>query len=209
MRGTGANSMTPAARTAPAPSPAQRTADRPWACGDKSWLCTGRCYRVAATAAARAARRPHCGSTGRPPPGFAYRAGEPKPGEIHMAWQPTTRLHVSGYRFLLRRLECALLRRTLCAVDEPVRTRAAWLALGCLLAAIIAAACAGLALLRPQPAPGDASTMMGQCCGALDMQVGASCTWSSTPKLSRENASVAGDVVVATRGRARLGPRPR
>ena len=28
-----------------------------------------------------------------------------------MEWQPTTRLHVSGYRFLLRRIECALLGR--------------------------------------------------------------------------------------------------
>jgi len=74
-----------------------------------------------------------------------------------MAWQPTTRLHVSGYRFLLRRLECALLRRSLYAVNEPIRARPASLALGCLLAAIIAAACAVLTLLRPQPALGDAS----------------------------------------------------
>jgi type VII secretion protein EccB len=91
--------------------------------------------------------------------------------QIRMARQPTTRLHVSGYRFLLRRLECALLRRNPHALDESTRARTASLALGCLLAVILAAGCAVLAVLRSQPGLGDAPIVMGQRSGALYVRV--------------------------------------
>lgn len=92
-----------------------------------------------------------------------------------MAWQPTTRLHVSGYRFLLRRLECALLRRNLNTVDEPMRAQTASFALGCVLATVVVAGCAVLAFMRPQPALDNAPIVMGQQSGALYVRVGD--TW--------------------------------
>src|SRR5579884_855173 len=92
-----------------------------------------------------------------------------------MAWQPTTRLHVSGYRFLLRRLECALLRRNIDTVDEPMRAHTASFALGCVLAAVVIVGCAVLALMRPQPALDGAAIVMGQRSGALYVRMGD--TW--------------------------------
>jgi type VII secretion protein EccB len=92
-----------------------------------------------------------------------------------MAWQPTTRLQVSGYRFLLRRLECALLRRNLDTVDEPMRAHTASFALGCLLAIVVVAGCAVLAFVRPQPALEGAPIVMGQHSGALYVRMGD--TW--------------------------------
>ncbi|WP_375482177.1 type VII secretion protein EccB [uncultured Mycobacterium sp.] len=92
-----------------------------------------------------------------------------------MAWQPTTRLHVSGYRFLLRRLECALLRRNLDTVDEPMRAHTASFALGCLLAIVVIAGCAVLAFMRPQPALEGAPIVMGQHSAALYVRMGD--TW--------------------------------
>ena len=50
-----------------------------------------------------------------------------------MAWQPTTRLHISGYRFMLRRIECALLGRDIRAVNEPIRAPAQSLMAGLVL----------------------------------------------------------------------------
>ncbi|RFA05942.1 type VII secretion protein EccB, partial [Mycobacterium tuberculosis] len=42
----------------------------------------------------------------------------------------TTWLHVSGYRFLLRRIECALLFGDVCAATGALRARTTSLALG-------------------------------------------------------------------------------
>ena len=53
-----------------------------------------------------------------------------------MAYQPTTRLQVSGYRFMRRRMECALLGRDLRAVNEPMRGPAQSLLAGLALAVI-------------------------------------------------------------------------
>jgi type VII secretion protein EccB len=89
--------------------------------------------------------------------------------------QPTTRLQVSGYRFALRRIECALLRRDVRTVDEPMRAHSASLAAGCLLATIALAVCALLAALRPQTALDHAEIVMGRESGALYVRVGD--TW--------------------------------
>jgi hypothetical protein len=40
-----------------------------------------------------------------------------------MAGQPTTRLHVSGYRFLVRRMEHALLRGDIRMLHDPMRAQ--------------------------------------------------------------------------------------
>ena len=89
--------------------------------------------------------------------------------------QPSTRLQISGYRFLLRRLECALLGRDIRTVNEPLRAQTASLTAGCLMATIAIAGCALLALLRPQAQLDHAQIVMGQQSGALYVRVGD--TW--------------------------------
>lgn len=89
-----------------------------------------------------------------------------------MAWQPTTRLHVSGYRFLLRRIECALLGRDIRGVNEPIRASLQSLMAGAVLAIIVLAGCAVLAVVRPQPAVTNAPIVMGKQSGALYVRIG-------------------------------------
>lgn len=89
-----------------------------------------------------------------------------------MARAPTTWLHVSGYRFLQRRMECALLRRDIRTVNEPIRAHAFSLLAGCLLATIAVAGCAILGLLRPNAALPDAPIVMGRESGALYVRAG-------------------------------------
>lgn len=87
-----------------------------------------------------------------------------------MAEQPTTQLQVSAHRFAVRRIERALL----CGDVRPGgvgRSRSA-LAAGGLLGAIAMAGCALLALVRPQPALGDAPIVVGMQSGALYVRVG-------------------------------------
>ncbi len=88
-----------------------------------------------------------------------------------MAWEPTTRLHVSGYRFLRRRLECALLGRDIGAVNEPIRASLQALMAGSLLAVVALAGCVVLAVLHPQPALGNARIVMGKQSGALYVRI--------------------------------------
>jgi type VII secretion protein EccB len=89
-----------------------------------------------------------------------------------MTWQPTTRLQVSGYRFLSRRIECALLGRDIRAISDPIRAPAQSLMAGSLLAIVALAGCAVLAVLRPQPPLGNAPIVMGKQSGALYVRVG-------------------------------------
>jgi type VII secretion protein EccB len=86
--------------------------------------------------------------------------------------QPTTRLHVSGYRFLVRRIECALLRRDIGTVNQPLHAHTASLAIGCVLASVVVAGCAVIALLRPHAALDRAQIVMGSESGALYVRVG-------------------------------------
>lgn len=83
----------------------------------------------------------------------------------------TTWLHVSGYRFLLRRIECALLFGDVCAATGALRARTTSLALGCVLAIVAAMGCVFVALLRPQSALGQAPIVMGRESGALYVRV--------------------------------------
>lgn len=108
-----------------------------------------------------------------------------------MAHQPTTWLHVSGYRFLLRRLECALLGRDIRAVNEPPHIQNASLALGSVVAIIAVAGCALLALLHPQPALDRAQIVMGRESGALYVRVGD--TWHPVLNLASARLIAASD----------------
>ena len=89
-----------------------------------------------------------------------------------MARQPTTRLQVSGYRFLVRRMEHALLRGDISMLHDPMRAQSFAFIAGCVLAAIIVAVCAVLAFLRPNTAIGDAAIVMSRESGALYVRVG-------------------------------------
>lgn len=89
-----------------------------------------------------------------------------------MASQPTAKLHISGYRFELRRIECALLGRDVRGVSEPIRAPVHSLLAGLVLAIILLAGCAVLAVLRPQQAPANAPILMGKQSGALYVRLG-------------------------------------
>ena len=89
-----------------------------------------------------------------------------------MAWQPTTRLQISGHRFLRRRIACALLGRDLRAVDESRHGPARSLTAGLVLAIVLLAGCLVLALLRPQPGVPTGPIVMERQSGALYVRLG-------------------------------------
>ncbi|HET6737237.1 type VII secretion protein EccB [Mycobacterium sp.] len=84
----------------------------------------------------------------------------------------TTRLQISGYRFLLRRMEHALVRGDVRMLDDPLRAQSLSLIAGCVLAVIAVAGCAILAFVRPQGALGDAPIVMTRQSGALYVRIG-------------------------------------
>src|SRR4051794_538580 len=88
-----------------------------------------------------------------------------------MARQPTTRLQVSGYRFLVRRMEHALLRGDMRMLQDPMRTQSLSLIAGCVLAIVGVAACAILAFLRPNAGLADAAIVMSRDSGALYVRI--------------------------------------
>jgi type VII secretion protein EccB len=123
--------------------------------------------------------------------------------------QPTTWLQVSGHRFLIRRIECALLRRDVGTVNEPLRTHTASLALGCVLAGVVLLGCGMAALLRPQVALDRAQIVMGRESGALYVRVGD--TWHPALNLASARLIAATDanpqpVPESELGRTKRGP---
>jgi type VII secretion protein EccB len=105
--------------------------------------------------------------------------------------QPTTWLHVSGHRFLLRRIECALLGADGRVAGEMLRARTVSLAAGCALATIAVLACGFLAMLRPQARLDQAKIVMGQESGALYVRVGD--TWHPVLNLASARLVAATD----------------
>ncbi len=89
-------------------------------------------------------------------------------------------------------MECALLRRDLRAVNDPLRAPACSLLAGCLLATIVLAGCAIAGLLAPQIALGDAAIVMGQESGALYVRVGE--TWHPVLNLASARLIAAANV---------------
>lgn len=63
---------------------------------------------------------------------------------------PTTPSQVSGHRFLVRRIEHALVRADSRMLHDPLRTRSRALFIGCTLVVLLAAGTAILSLVRPQ-----------------------------------------------------------
>ncbi|UFS95433.1 type VII secretion protein EccB [Nocardia huaxiensis] len=84
-----------------------------------------------------------------------------------MPAQLTTRAQVNGYRFLLRRLDHALVRRDVRMLHDPMRSQLRSLMVGAVLGVLVVAGAAIMAFLRPQGAIGDAKIVMGKDSGAL------------------------------------------
>ncbi len=89
-----------------------------------------------------------------------------------MAVTPTTRWQVNGYRFLVRRMEHALVRRDVRMLHDPMRSQSRALAVGVVIASLGLAGCAALALFRPQDKIGDASIVVGKDSGAMFVVMG-------------------------------------
>ncbi|WP_280393746.1 type VII secretion protein EccB [Nocardia brasiliensis] len=83
-----------------------------------------------------------------------------------------TKHQVSGWRFLLRRIEHALVRRDASMIDDPQRGRATALAVGVTLACVIVAGAAVLAFFRPDRKVGDTRLVAEKETGALYVRVG-------------------------------------
>jgi type VII secretion protein EccB len=104
---------------------------------------------------------------------------------------PTTWAHVSGYRFLLRRIERALLSGGTSTSSEPLRARTAPLTVGCGLAAVVVAGCVLIGLLRPQARLDHTRMVMGRDSGALYVRVGD--TWHPVLNLASARLIAATD----------------
>ncbi len=83
----------------------------------------------------------------------------------------TTRAQVSGYRFLLRRVEHALVRRDARMLDDPMRAQSRSLLVGTVVAVLIAAGFGVYGLIRPQGRIGDAPIVAGADRGGLYVDV--------------------------------------
>ncbi|WP_424807852.1 type VII secretion protein EccB [Rhodococcus sp. 27YEA15] len=84
-----------------------------------------------------------------------------------MAATPTTRWQVNGYRFLVRRMEHALVRRDVRMLHDPMRSQSRAFTVGIVLATLGLAGCAILALFRPQDKIGNADIVIAKDSGAM------------------------------------------
>jgi len=126
-----------------------------------------------------------------------------------VARQSTAWLHISGHRFLLRRIECALLGGDNRAVRGLLRARKLSLTAGCVLATVAIAVCALLGLLRPQARLDQAPIVIGQESGALYVRVGD--TWHPVLNLASARLIASSNtnphpVREAELGRTKRGP---
>ena len=88
-----------------------------------------------------------------------------------MGSQHVTRPQVSGYRFGLRRLESAVVRRSVRSLNDPLRSHTRALIAGGVLAAVALAGSAIIGLVRPQSHLGDAKIVVTKN-GALFVRMG-------------------------------------
>ncbi|MEE3750963.1 type VII secretion protein EccB [Mycobacterium intracellulare] len=99
-----------------------------------------------------------------------------------MPRQPTMWLRVSAHRYLLRRLECALLGETMSVGGPRPRMASTSLAAGGVLTALALAGSALLGLLRPHVALDRAQVVMARESGALFVRVND--VWHPVPNLA-------------------------
>ncbi|MQY25048.1 type VII secretion protein EccB [Nocardia aurantia] len=84
-----------------------------------------------------------------------------------MPSKPTTRWQISGYRFLVRRMEHALVRRDVRMLHDPMRSQSRAYTVGLVIGCVALAGCGVLALLRPQGTIGDNKILIGKDSGAV------------------------------------------
>ncbi|WP_405136725.1 type VII secretion protein EccB [Nocardia sp. NBC_01388] len=83
-----------------------------------------------------------------------------------------TKHQISGWRFLFRRIEHALVRRDASMLDDPQRGRSTALSLGVVLACLLVAGAAVLSFFKPAKQIGDAHIIAEQGSGALFVHLG-------------------------------------
>ncbi|MBB5918753.1 type VII secretion protein EccB [Nocardia transvalensis] len=83
-----------------------------------------------------------------------------------------TKHQISGWRFLLRRIEHALVRRDASMVDDPQRGRSTALSIGIALACVAVAGAAVLAFFKPAKHVGSAKIVADKDSGALFVHLG-------------------------------------
>ncbi|MBL1079773.1 type VII secretion protein EccB [Nocardia sp. 2] len=82
-----------------------------------------------------------------------------------------TRHQISGWRFLLRRLEHALVRRDASMLDDPGRGRSTALTIGFALACVVLAGAAVLAFFKPAKVVGSARIVADKDSGAVYVRI--------------------------------------
>ncbi|MEO9327329.1 type VII secretion protein EccB [Gordonia aurantiaca] len=83
-----------------------------------------------------------------------------------MARQLTTKAQVNGYRFLIKRLEHALVRRDVRMLHDPMRSQLQALVVGTVLGLLVLGGCGVWGLIRPQGSVGDATIVVGKNSGS-------------------------------------------
>jgi len=89
-----------------------------------------------------------------------------------MPAQVTTRAQVNGYRFLIRRLEHALIRADSRMIHDPMRGQMRSLLVGLVVGVLITGAAGVLAFFKPTPNLGDAQILLSKSSGALFVRIG-------------------------------------
>ncbi len=89
-----------------------------------------------------------------------------------MPAQVTTRAQVNGYRFLIRRLEHALIRGDSRMIHDPMRGQTRALLVGMVAATLIAGATGVLAFFKPTPNFGNATIILSESNGELFVRIG-------------------------------------
>jgi type VII secretion protein EccB len=89
-----------------------------------------------------------------------------------MPAQVTTRAQVNGYRFLIRRLEHALIRGDSRMIHDPMRGQMRALIVGMVIAVLITGACGIMAFFKPAPNIGDAQILLSKSSGAAFVRIG-------------------------------------
>lgn len=89
-----------------------------------------------------------------------------------MPAQITTRAQVNGYRFLIRRLEHALIRADSRMIHDPMRGQIRSLLVGLVIAVLVTGACGVLAFFKPSPSIGNAQILLSASNGGLYVRIG-------------------------------------
>lgn len=84
---------------------------------------------------------------------------------------PTTPAQISGHRFLVRRVEHALVRADARMLHDPLRTRGRAVAVGAALLVLVIAGTVILGLLRPRDGAADADLVLVRDTGALHVRI--------------------------------------